>query len=69
MAYTQTDIDALEAALAAGVKRVRYTDREVEYQDADQMRQQLALMRQELAAATGGRKPFIRLSTSKGFGR
>jgi hypothetical protein len=45
--WTQADIDALKAALASGVRRVRYRgppEREVEYQDLKAMRDLLASM-------------------------
>lgn len=67
MAWTQADVDALKAAIATGIRRVRYNDREVEYQSIDQMQAALGLMAQEVATATGTAKPFIRLGTRKGF--
>ena len=45
--WTQADIDTLKAALASGVRRVRYKgppEREVEYQDLKSMRELLASM-------------------------
>lgn len=47
MAWSQSDIDALKAAMAKGVKRVRYTSGEVEYQSVDDMRKLLADMQRE----------------------
>ncbi len=48
MAWSQTDIDVLKAAMAKGVKRVRYTSGEVEYQSVDDMRKLLADMEREV---------------------
>lgn len=31
MAFTQTDLDNIDKAIASGAKRVRFQDREVEY--------------------------------------
>jgi hypothetical protein len=48
MAWSQTDIDKLKAAMAQGIKRVRYTSGEMEYQSADEMRRVLADMEREV---------------------
>lgn len=50
MAYTQADIDALEAKIKEGVRRVRFTDREVEFRSIEEMERTLAMMRQQLAS-------------------
>lgn len=65
--WTQADVDALKAAVATGVLKVRYDGppaREITYQDLSQMRSLLAEMRQAVNAAN----PFRRVSTRKGFG-
>jgi hypothetical protein len=49
MAWTQDDIDALKAAMSKGVKRVRYTSGETEYQSVDDMRKLLADMEREVS--------------------
>lgn len=49
MAYTQTDLDAIEAAMASGVLRVR--DRngsEIQYRNFEDMRRARDLIREEL---------------------
>lgn len=52
MAWTQTDLDALSAAITAGVKSVTFADnRRVEYHSLDEMRRLRADMKGELAAA------------------
>lgn len=76
MAWTQTDIDNLEAAIRAlvageAVVAVAYNGppaRSVQYQQRDlgEMRSHLAAMRAEVSAAAGGtRVKYAR--TSKGF--
>jgi len=64
--WTQDDIDVLKAALRTGVKRVRYTDREVEYQSLGEMRELLGQMQQDVAAAAGG-SSFTLVGTRKGY--
>lgn len=68
MAWTQTDVDALKAAIALGALKVRYSDREVTYRSLDEMRETLALMEAE-ANAVPGRRPAkaIRFRTDKGL--
>lgn len=44
--FTLEDLEALEQALAKGIKRVRYTDREVEYRSVDEMLKVRDVMRQ-----------------------
>lgn len=39
MAYTQADLDALNAAIAQGALRVKYSDKEVEYRSLPEMLQ------------------------------
>lgn len=64
MAWSQTDLDALETALAKGVRRVRYSDKEVEYQSIDDMIKVRELMRQQLSQSA--RPQRIYASFSKG---
>jgi len=70
MAWTQTDVDKLKAAIAQGATRVRFADREVSYRSLAEMRDTLAMMQAEIDAAAGikrrrGRQ--IRFVTSKGL--
>jgi len=37
MAFTQTQLDALEEAIAGGTTRVKYADKEVEYRSLSEM--------------------------------
>lgn len=48
MAWTQTDIDRLKAAIGLGVKRVRYASGETEYQSLDEMRKLLNDMQRDV---------------------
>lgn len=52
MAWTQTDIDALKAAMAKGVRRLRMNGEEVEYGSLAEMRSVLAMMEAEVAGTT-----------------
>lgn len=51
MAWSQTDLDKLEAAIAAGVRRVKYSDKEVEYQSVDDMLKARDLIRRALTTS------------------
>lgn len=55
MAFTQNDVDALDAAIKAGVRKVKYDNEEVEYHSLDEMLRLRATMRNEVAVA-GGKK-------------
>lgn len=73
MAYTQAHLDALEAALAKGEKRVTFGDKTVEYRTVEELKQAIAEVKvgiYEDAVATGlyPRAPRqIRVTTGKGF--
>ncbi len=52
MAYSQSDLEALSAAITAGIKAVTYADgRKVEYQSLADMRALRNDMKEEVAAA------------------
>lgn len=52
MAWSEQDLDKIDAALASNVRKVTYADgRTVEYQNADQMLAVRKSMKAELAAA------------------
>lgn len=53
--FTHEDLAALNAALTAGKRRVRYRDREVEYQTTKDMLALRETMRRELSASNGPR--------------
>lgn len=52
MAWSQDDLDKLEAAIATGARRVRYKDGEIEYNSPEQMQSTRKLMRKELGLTT-----------------
>jgi hypothetical protein len=53
MAWTQTDIDKLKAAMAAGVLTVRTGDQSVTYQSLADMEKQLQRMQNEVDQTNG----------------
>lgn len=56
MAYTQEELTALQSAIAQGVKKVKYSDKEVEYRDLNEMYEVLANMQKELGTSNHGRR-------------
>lgn len=73
MAYTQEQLNALEAALAKGEKRVTFADKTVEYRSVDELKAAIREVKREmdrLDAQTGlwPQAPRqIRVTTNKGF--
>jgi hypothetical protein len=73
MAYTEVQLQALQAALAKGEKRVTFGDKTVEYRTVEELRTAIREVRRGLlqqAAETGlmpGAPRQIRVTTSKGF--
>ncbi|MDF9392938.1 hypothetical protein DZA07_31380 [Pseudomonas aeruginosa] len=72
MAYTQADLEALQAALAKGEKRVSFGDKTVEYRSVEELQAAIRQVKRDLfeqAVATGlwpGAPRQIRLHTTKG---
>jgi len=72
MAYTQSALDALQAALAKGEKRVSFGDKTVEYRSVEELQAAIRQVKRDLfeqAVATGlwpGAPRQIRLHTTKG---
>jgi hypothetical protein len=72
MAYTQSDLDALQAALAKGEKRVSFGDKTVEYRSVEELQAAIRQVKRELfeqAVATGlwpSAPRQIRITTTKG---
>jgi hypothetical protein len=72
MAYTQADLEALQAALAKGEKRVSLGDKTVEYRSVEELQAAIRQVKRDLfeqAVATGlwpGAPRQIRLHTTKG---
>ena len=52
MAWSQSDLTALEAAIKDGVQSVKYSDKTVEYRSLDDMLKLRNLMRSELGLIT-----------------
>ena len=61
MSFTQTHLDAVEAAIARGEKTVRYTDRTVEYRTVDELLKAREEIRSSLINAAGPRSRVVRL--------
>lgn len=72
MAYTQAHLEALEAALAKGEKRVSFGDKTVEYRSVEELQAAIRQVKRDLfeqAVATGlwpGAPRQIRITTAKG---
>lgn len=64
--FSQADLDALNDALAKGIKEVRYRDKTLVYRSLDEMLQLRALMRRCLNLDCKTGKKLI--STNKGLG-
>lgn len=69
MAFTQTDLDNLNLALASGKRRVRLGQREIEYHSVEQMLKAKDAIQEELNRTTATiKRPRSYLSkTSKGL--
>lgn len=66
MAWTQTDLDALSAAITAGVKAVTYADgRKVEYQTVADMLALRRDMKAEVAAGAAKATPPLRTTIGR----
>jgi len=53
MAISQTNIDALEAALTRGELKVKLADREVTYRSVDELAKALSYAKGQMAIAAG----------------
>ena len=65
MAWLQTDIDALKAAMGKGLKQVTYASGSVTYQSIDDMRKLLADMQREVSPDTNPSRRVARFD--RGF--
>ena len=52
--WTQADVEALEAAIKGGTLRVRFENREIQYQSTSEMLKLLQTMKDALAAGSSG---------------
>ena len=68
MAYSQTQLEALEAALASGMLRVSFEGRSVEYRSVEELKKAIAAVRAGLAAQQEvPKRRVVKLYTTKGF--
>jgi len=69
MAYTQSQLEALEAALASGMLRVSFEGRSVEYRSVEELKKAIAEVKAALAAQdpAQARSRIVKVTTSKGF--
>lgn len=66
--YTDQQLQALRDALATGVRRVRFGDREIEYRTVDELKQAIAAAEADVAKGSGAAPVRqIRVQTQKGF--
>lgn len=61
MAFQQSDIDALMAAIAAGTRDVAYGNNRVSYRSLAEMREILDMMKSEVAKASGDTTKRVRM--------
>jgi hypothetical protein len=67
VAWTQQQLDAIEAAIASGELTVRFGDRTVTYRSMDELLQARAVIQEALAAEAGtATDRFSFAQTSKG---
>jgi hypothetical protein len=66
--YTDQQLQALRDALANGVRRVRFGDREIDYRTVEELKQAIAAAEADVAKNSGTPTVRqIRVSTEKGF--
>lgn len=65
MAFTLLQVEALEKAIAEGVTRVKYENKEVEYRSLDEMLKLLDLMKSSLGLKAKSQR--VLASYSKGL--
>ena len=63
MAWSQSELDALRSAFAAGTLRVTYDGRTVEYGDANDLLKRIRIIEREIAAEADGAKPSRSLAS------
>jgi hypothetical protein len=64
MAYSQSDVDALEKAIARGELRVRLLDREVTYRSLEELTQAHRFVKNQVSATPGPRFQLADFSES-----
>jgi roadblock/LC7 domain-containing protein len=66
MSYTQTQLDALQAALASGTLRVTYDGKTVEYRSVDELSKAIKIVQSALQGAGTTRVTHMHPAYSKG---
>lgn len=66
MAFTQSQITALEKAIASGSTRVKMGEREITYRNLDEMQRILDVMRRDVSGGSGKAAVYVS-STSRGY--
>lgn len=67
MAYTQSQLDELERALAQGARVVKYEDKETTYRTLEEMRSLRREMRRELGIDPSDGRIFHNIETNRGL--
>jgi len=67
VSYTQTQLEALQRALATGEHRVSFGDKTVEYRTVAELQAAIRTVEAEIARGSGTPKRQIRVTTGKGF--
>jgi len=67
MAFTQTDLDAINRAIATGERMVRFSDRTVEYRDVADLLRAKSAIEAELAKEAGTAPSRVRPMRYTGF--
>jgi hypothetical protein len=69
MAFTQTDLDALDAARKQGAKRIRFQDRDFEFDSVDDYIKLRNLILNDIAQQTGPQQiRQVQIYTRSGWG-
>jgi hypothetical protein len=69
MAFTQTDLDALDAARKQGAKRIRFQDRDFEFDSVDDYIKLRNLILNDIAQQSGPQQiRQVRIYTGSGWG-
>ncbi len=67
MAFTQTDLDNIDAAIARGTKRVRINGEEVEYGSMSELMRARVLIAAEVAGISRSAVQVVYPTTSRGL--
>lgn len=65
MAWTQADLDNINAAIATGARRVKFQGHETEFRDLDEMLKLRDLMRDQIAGTASSRVSFAEYHDGK----